>query len=83
MDHIITWAAVCFLVLGGIDSLLGGRLGLGAEFEKGFEAAGRLLLCMTGFLALAPVIARMLSPVVVPLLRGVEIAPSFCPFVLY
>lgn len=83
MDHIITWAAVCFLVLGGIDSLLGGRLGLGAEFEKGFEAAGRLLLCMTGFLALAPVIARMLSPVVVPLLRGVEIDPSMFAGILF
>ena len=58
-------------------------MGLGAEFEKGFEAAGRLLLCMTGFLALAPVIARMLSPVVVPLLRGVEIDPSMFAGILF
>jgi ethanolamine transporter len=58
-------------------------LGLGAEFEKGFEAAGRLLLCMTGFLALAPVIARMFSPVVVPLLRGVEIDLSMFAGILF
>lgn len=58
-------------------------MGLGAEFEKGFEAAGRLLLCMTGFLALAPVIARMFSPVVVPLLRGVEIDLSMFAGILF
>ena len=33
--------------------LLGGRLGLGAEFEKGFLAVGKLLLCMTAFLVSA------------------------------
>lgn len=83
MDRIITWAAVCFLVLGGVDYLLGGRFGLGAEFEKGIEASGRLLLCMTGFLALAPVIARVLSPVVVPLLRGAGMDPSMFAGILF
>lgn len=76
IHQIITWAAVLFLVLGGIDYMLGGRLGLGGEFEKGFTAAGRLLLCMTGFLVLAPVLAQVLSPAVSPLFRAAGLDPS-------
>lgn len=83
LDRIITWAVMCFLVLGGTDSLFGNRFGLGAEFEKGLETSGRLLLCMTGFLALAPVIAQVLSPVVVPLLRGAGIDPSAFAGILF
>lgn len=76
INQIITWAAVLFLILGGIDYLLGGRFGLGSEFEKGFTAAGRLLLCMTGFLVLAPVLAQLLSPAVSPLFRTLGLDPS-------
>ena len=76
LNHIITLLVVIFLVLGGADYLLGNRFGLGAEFEKGIEAAGRLLLCMTGFLVLAPVIAALLSPLVVPFFRSFGVDPS-------
>lgn len=76
INQVITWAAVLFLILGGVDYLLGGRFGLGSEFEKGFAAAGRLLLCMTGFIVLAPVLAQLLSPAVSPLFRAVGMDPS-------
>lgn len=76
IHQIITGAVVFFLILGGLDCLLGNRFGLGAEFEKGITASGRLLLCMTGFLVLAPVIAQVLSPVVVPAFRAMGIDPS-------
>lgn len=39
---------LCFLAVGGADYLLGGRFGLGKEFEEGIVTCGRLLLVMAG-----------------------------------
>ena len=44
---------VCF-GLGAADYVLGGRFGLSVEFENGLMTCGRLLLCMGGFMVLAP-----------------------------
>lgn len=73
---IVTGIVACFLVLGGADYLTGSRLGLGGEFERGILAAGKLLVCMTGMLVLAPVLAQLLAPVTSPLLRGAGVDPS-------
>ena len=56
-----------FAVLGGIDRILGNRFGLGKEFEEGILAMGSLALAMVGLVSLAPVLAGLLKPVVVPI----------------
>lgn len=66
---------VCF-VAGAADYALGGRFGLSVEFENGLMTCGRLLLCMGGFMVLAPVIARVLGPVVAPFFRSFGADPS-------
>lgn len=55
-----------FAALGAADRILGNRLGLGQEFENGILAMGSLALAMVGIIALAPVLAKLLRPVVVP-----------------
>ena len=55
-----------FAVLGAIDRILGNRLGMGQEFENGILAMGSLALAMVGIVSLAPVLAAVLKPVVVP-----------------
>lgn len=55
-----------FAVLGAIDRILGNKLGLGKEFESGILAMGSLALAMVGIISLAPVLAAMLKPVIVP-----------------
>ena len=55
-----------FAVLGAIDRIIGNRFGLGQEFENGILAMGSLALAMVGIIALAPVLATVLKPVVVP-----------------
>lgn len=45
---------LCFLAVGGADYLLGGRFGLGREFEEGIVTCGRLLLVMAGFMVPGP-----------------------------
>ncbi|MBQ8834136.1 MAG: ethanolamine utilization protein EutH [Oscillospiraceae bacterium] len=56
-----------FAVLGAIDRIFGNRFGLGKEFEEGILAMGSLALAMVGIVSLAPVLANLLKPVIVPI----------------
>ena len=55
-----------FAILGAVDRIFGDRWGLGKEFEEGILAMGSLALAMVGIVSLAPVLAAVLKPVVVP-----------------
>ena len=56
-----------FALLGALDRIFGNRWGLGKEFEEGVLAMGSLALAMVGIVSLAPVLAQLLKPVVVPI----------------
>ena len=64
--EILIWVMAGFAVLGAIDRVFGNRWGLGKEFEEGILAMGSLALAMVGIVCLAPVLADVLKPVVVP-----------------
>lgn len=66
VDKIILWIMAVFLVLGALDRIFGGRFGLGKQFEEGIAAIGALSLSMLGILSLAPVLAKLLRPILVP-----------------
>lgn len=53
-------------LLGAVDRIIGNKFGLGQEFENGILAMGSLALAMVGIISLAPVLANLLKPVVVP-----------------
>ena len=55
-----------FAVLGAVDRIAGNRAGLGKEFGEGILAMGSLALAMVGIVSLAPVLAGLLRPVIVP-----------------
>lgn len=55
-----------FAVLGALDRIFGNRFGLGKEFENGILAMGSLAMAMVGVITLAPVLAAVLKPIVVP-----------------
>ena len=63
---IIIWIMAGFALLGAVDRIIGNRLGLGEKFEEGILAMGSLALAMLGIIAIAPVMATVLKPVVVP-----------------
>ena len=65
-----------FAVLGAADRILGNRFGLGKEFEEGVLAMGSLALAMTGVITLAPVLAAVLKPVVVPVFSFLGADPA-------
>jgi len=64
-ELLITLMAI-FAAAGAVDRILGNRLGLGKEFEDGITAMGSLALAMVGIISIAPVLANLLRPVVVP-----------------
>lgn len=65
--EILIWVMAVFAVLGAVDRIFGNRWGLGKEFEEGILAMGSLALAMVGIVCLAPVLANLLKPLVVPL----------------
>jgi len=65
-SDVILWLMVIFMVVGALDRIFGNRLGLGQEFENGILALGSLGMAMLGILCLAPVLAKLLRPAVVP-----------------
>mgnify|MGYP005819889443 CR=1 FL=1 len=70
-------AVVCiFLLLGAVDYALGNRFSIGQEFENGLLTCGRLIICMAGFMVLAPVLAHALAPVCTPFFHQFGIDPS-------
>ena len=55
-----------FALLGAVDRMLGNKFGIGKDFEEGILAMGSLAMAMIGVITLAPVLAAILKPVVVP-----------------
>ena len=65
-----------FALLGAADRIFGNRWGLGREFEEGILAMGSLALAMVGVVSLAPVLAALLKPIVVPVYRLLGADPA-------
>ena len=76
VHEIIIWIMAVFAVLGALDRIFGGRLGIGKEFEEGILAMGSLALAMIGVITLAPVLAAVLKPVIVPVYRFLGADPA-------
>lgn len=66
INEIIVYIMVVFAALGALDRIIGNKFGIGEKFEEGIMAIGALAVSMVGIIALAPVIANLLKPVVVP-----------------
>ncbi|MBE6553389.1 MAG: ethanolamine utilization protein EutH [Ruminococcaceae bacterium] len=75
-DRVILFIMALFSCLGGLDRIFGNRLGLGKSFEKGLLTVGELALSMIGIMVLAPVIAKLLSPVILPVYSFFGLDPA-------
>ncbi len=66
INEIILYIMVLFMVLGAIDKIIGNKFGIGEKFEEGIITMGSLAISMVGVICLAPVLANILRPVIVP-----------------
>ena len=74
--EILIAVMAAFAVAGAIDRIFGNRWGLGKEFEAGIFAMGSLALAMVGIVCLAPVLANLLKPVIVPVFAFLGADPA-------
>lgn len=74
-EIVIAVMAVAALV-GAIDRIAGNRLGVGQHFEEGILSMGSLAIAMIGIITLAPVLAALLKPVVVPVYEALGADPA-------
>lgn len=83
INEIIMYIMMFFMLIAAVDRILsqfGGSArflgkfgksieGSGGQFEEGFMAMGALGLAMVGMTALAPVLAHVLGPVIIPVYK--------------
>jgi len=81
-DQMIIWLMAAGILLGGIDRLIGNKFGLGEQFEEGFNALGPLALGMVGIVTLAPVIAKLLGPLIIPAFAWIGADPAMFAIIL-
>ena len=73
---VISIIMAAFSVLGAVDLIIGNRIGIGKEFERGMKMFGELALSMLGMIVLAPLIAHLLNPALRGLANVLPIDPS-------
>ncbi|MGX8794518.1 ethanolamine utilization protein EutH [Fusibacter sp. JL298sf-3] len=76
INDIILYIMVVFMALGALDKIIGNKFGMGEKFEEGIMAMGALAVAMVGVISLAPVLADLLAPVVVPVYEALGADPS-------
>ena len=81
-DQGIIWVMAVGILVGGLDRVFGNRLELGEKFEEGFNAMGPLALGMVGIITLAPVIAKLLGPIIIPVFNLVGADPAMFAIIL-
>ena len=74
---------VAFAMIGALDRIFGNKLGLGKEFERGFNILGPTVLAMVGMIVLAPWLADVLQPVFAFLRDTLHLDPSIVPASLF
>ena len=76
INSVIMMIMMIFMLVGAIDKIMGNKFGYGEEFENGFNAIGPLALSMAGVVAAAPVLAKILGPVLTPIYSAIGADPA-------
>ena len=79
----ITVVVLIFAMLGAVDKIFGDKLGLGKEFQRGFELFTPMVMSMIGMLVLAPAVGVWLTPAFEWFYNVFNIDPSIIPASLF
>ena len=71
-----------FSTLGAVDYVIGNKLGIGSEYERAFKLFSAMALSMIGMIVLAPMIAKLLTPVLGFMSETLGLDPSILPAML-
>ena len=67
INSVIVMIMMLFMLWGAIDKIMGNKFGYGEQFEEGLNCMGPLAVSMAGVVAVAPLLALVLNPIVGPL----------------
>jgi len=76
INSVIIFIMMIFMIVGAVDKIRGNKLGYGEKFDDGMNAMGPLAAAMAGVVAAAPVLALILSPIIVPIYGLLGADPS-------
>lgn len=76
INDIILYIMLGLMAIAGVDRFTGNRLGIGEKFEEGFNSLGALALSMVGAYCIAPVLGRVLEPIVGPVYQALGASPA-------
>ena len=76
------WIMAAGALIGGVDRILGNRLGLGKRFEEGFLLMGSTALSMAGIICLVPLLSKLLGALGAVLLAPLGIDPAMLAGIL-
>ncbi len=79
----LTVVVFIFAIIGALDYVLGNKLGLGKEFEKGFMLLGVMALSMIGMIVIAPWLAELVRPALDFVAEKLHLDPSIVPASLF
>ena len=74
--NIVIAILLCFALLGAADKILGGKLGVAQEFDRGLAAMGPLCVSMAGIYCVAVYALSSASKDIAALTRGLPFDPS-------
>ncbi len=81
--NILSIIILIFAIIGIIDKLLGNKLGLGKEFEKGFALFVPMVFSMLGMLVISPAVGIWLTPFFDWFYSVFKIDPAIIPASLF
>ena len=82
LNEVLMFVMGIGVIIGAIDRVLGNRFGLGEKFEEGFMCLGPTALSMVGIICLAPLVADLLKPIIVPLFHLIGADPAMFASIL-
>lgn len=69
ISTIVVMIMAIFMIVGAIDRICGNKHGYGEQFEEGINAMGPLAMSMAGVVAVAPILALILNPIIGPVYK--------------
>lgn len=70
ISALIIYVMAAFMLWAAFDkAILNNRFGYGAQFDEGMAAIGPMATAMVGFMCLAPVMGKVLTPIVAPVFQ--------------
>ena len=79
----ISFVMLIFAIIGALDRMLGNRLGLGTQFERGMMLMGNMALSLLGMIVIIPLLADLLAPCFDWIYTVLGLDPSIIPAILF